>query len=86
MGQAFELAGLPDPRKPNTDTLTDLRLRKQLKAYENAPRYYPVSRYLDALVAGMENRPKTVVGSDADVSDPDVVLDLPLGGSSGGIK
>ncbi|MGB1126027.1 MAG: SPFH domain-containing protein [Phycisphaeraceae bacterium] len=64
----------------------DKRLTAELKAYENAPRYYPVSRYLDALVAGMENRPKTVVGSDADVSDPDVVLDLPLGGSSGGIK
>jgi regulator of protease activity HflC (stomatin/prohibitin superfamily) len=64
----------------------DKRLTAELKAYENAPRYYPVSRYLDALVTGLENRPKTVIGSDADVSDPEVVLDLPLGGASGGIN
>ncbi|MEM9109332.1 MAG: SPFH domain-containing protein [Planctomycetota bacterium] len=58
----------------------DKRLTAELKAYENAPRYYPVSRYLDALVAGLANRPKTIIGADAEVSDPEVVLDLPLGG------
>lgn len=63
----------------------DKRLTAELKAYESAPRYYPVSRYLDALVAGLENRPKTVIGSDADVSDPEVVLDLPLGSAGGAI-
>lgn len=63
----------------------DKRLTAELKAYENAPRYYPVSRYLDALVAGLADRPKTVVGSDADVSDPEVVLDLPLGSAGGAI-
>ncbi|MBX2851820.1 MAG: hypothetical protein KTR15_08760 [Phycisphaeraceae bacterium] len=62
----------------------DKRLTAELKAYESAPRYYPVSRYLDALVAGLENRPKTVLGSDAELDNPEVVLDLPLGGGSGG--
>eukprot|EP00752_Nemacystus_decipiens_P016859 g15091.t1 len=60
----------------------DKRLTAELKAYESAPRYYPVSRHLDTLVAGLANRPKTIIGSDADVSNPEVVLDLPLG--SGG--
>jgi regulator of protease activity HflC (stomatin/prohibitin superfamily) len=62
----------------------DKRLAAELKAYESAPRYYPVSRYLDALVAGLENRPKTVLGSDAELDNPEVVLDLPLGGGSSG--
>lgn len=62
----------------------DKRLTAELKAYESAPRYYPVSRYLDTLVAGLENRPKTVLGSDVELDDPEVVLDLPLGGGSGG--
>lgn len=62
----------------------DKRLTAELNAYESAPRYYPVSRYLDTLVAGLENRPKTVIGSDADVSNPEVVLDLPLGSAGGG--
>ncbi|MEO0477317.1 MAG: SPFH domain-containing protein [Planctomycetota bacterium] len=60
----------------------DKRRRVELEAYKNAPRYYPVSRYLDSLVAGLENRPKTVIGTDAELSDPNVVLDLPLGGGS----
>ena len=34
VGQAFKLAGLADPRKPNTEMHLDLRLRKQLKGYE----------------------------------------------------
>jgi regulator of protease activity HflC (stomatin/prohibitin superfamily) len=62
----------------------DKRLTAELKAYESAPRYYPMSRYLDTLVEGLADRPKTVIGSDADVSDPEVVLDLPLG-SGGGV-
>ncbi|MFK7787918.1 MAG: SPFH domain-containing protein [Phycisphaeraceae bacterium] len=62
----------------------DKRLTAELQAYENAPRYYPVSRYLDAIVAGLADRPKTVIGSDAEVSNPEVVLDLPLGSSGGG--
>lgn len=63
----------------------DKRLTAELKAYQNAPRYYPVSRYLDTLVAGLKDRPKTVIGSGADVSNPEVVLDLPLGSTGGGI-
>lgn len=62
----------------------DKRLTAEIKAYASAPRYYPVSRYLDALVAGLENRPKTIIGSDAELSNPEVVLDLPLGGAVGG--
>jgi len=61
----------------------DKRLTAELKAYENAPRYYPVSRYLDALVEGLENRPKTVIGPGTEVENPEVVLDLPLGGGGG---
>lgn len=64
----------------------DKRLTAELKAYELAPRYYPVSRYLDTLVAGLADRPKTVIGSDADVSNPEVVLDLPLGSAGGGFQ
>lgn len=63
----------------------DKRLTAELQAYENAPRYYPVSRYLDALVVGLENRPKTIIGSDTDVKDPEVILDLPLGSAGGAI-
>ena len=64
----------------------DKRLAAELQAYKNAPRYYPVSRYLDVLVAGLANRPKTVIGSDADLSNPEVVLDLPLGSSGAPIS
>lgn len=63
----------------------DKRLTAELKAYQNAPRYYPVSRYLDTLVAGLAHRPKTVVGPNVDVSDPEVILDLPLGATGGAI-
>ncbi|MGB0766488.1 MAG: SPFH domain-containing protein [Phycisphaeraceae bacterium] len=61
----------------------DKRLTAELKAYANAPRYYPVSRYLDTLVSALADRPKTVIGNDADADDPEVVMDLPLGAVPG---
>ncbi len=60
-----------------------LRLEAELQAFTSAPRYYPVSRYLDTLVAAMENRPKTVIGPAMDAPKPEVVLDLPLGSVPG---
>lgn len=60
----------------------DKRRHAEFQAYKLAPRYYPMSRYLEALVAGLENRPKTVIGSNAELPDPNIKLDLPLGGGS----
>ena len=60
-----------------------LKLEAELKAFKNAPRYYPVSRYLDALVIALKDRPKTVIGPDIDAPEPEVVLDLPQGGVPG---
>lgn len=61
-----------------------LRLEAELEAFANAPRYYPISRYLDVIVASMADRPKTVLGPNLDdATKPNVVLDLPFGGASG---
>lgn len=60
-----------------------LRLGAELQAYKNAPRYYPVSRYLDALVAAMEDRPKTILGPALGAPPPDVIMQSPLGGVPG---
>jgi len=61
----------------------DQRLEAELEAYKNAPRYYPVSRYLDTLVAALADRPKTVIGNDVGAADPEVVMDLPQGAVPG---
>lgn len=55
-----------------------LRLESETLAYRNAPRYYPMRRYLDMLAATMTDRPKTfVVPADGAETDPNIVLDLP---------
>lgn len=60
-----------------------LRLEAELQAFKSAPRYYPVSRYLDTLVTALADRPKTVLGPKPDAEATDVVLDLPQGGVPG---
>ena len=60
-----------------------IRLETQLQAFDSAPRYFPVSRYLDTLVAAMADRPKTILGPGVDAPDPEVVVDYPLGGVPG---
>ena len=60
-----------------------LRLGAEITAFENAPRYYPVSRYLDTLITALADRPKTIIGPEPDADKPNVVLDLPLGGVPG---
>lgn len=53
-----------------------LRREAELDAFQLAPRYYPMSRYYETLVATMSDRPKTVLGLPADAPAPNVVLDL----------
>ncbi len=60
-----------------------IRLEAELQAFDSAPRYFPVSRYLDALVTAMADRPKTILGPGIDAPDPEVVVDYPLGGVPG---
>lgn len=60
-----------------------LRLAAELESYKSAPRYYPVSRYLDVLVTAMQDRHKTVMGPPQDAPKPEVVLDLPVGAVPG---
>jgi len=60
-----------------------LRLEAELEAFKSAPRYYPVSRYLDVLTTALKDRPKTVIGPDPDAPKPEVVLDLPVGAVPG---
>lgn len=63
-----------------------LRLEAELKAFAAAPRYYPVSLYLDVLENTLAGRPKTILGPHPDAPPIEIVIDNPLGGSVPGLN
>ncbi len=54
-----------------------LRRQSEILAYENAPRYYPMRRYLNMLASTLEDRPKTFIVPAPGSPPPNVVLELP---------
>ncbi|XAL99739.1 SPFH domain-containing protein [Phycisphaeraceae bacterium D3-23] len=59
-----------------------LRRQSEIRAFHNAPRYYPMRRYLDMLAATITDRPKIFI-LPAEGAEPNIVLDMPQPAISG---
>ena len=60
-----------------TEQARALRRESELLAFENAPHYYPVRRYLSMLSGALQDRPKTFVVPVPGGPPPEIVLELP---------